>query len=83
MLPKSHELAKTVSRLFFLPNLFDKIVLTMDMLQIILPYSGNIFVQKMLSAYYACCIFSNALQSNFIMEANTTNSDQTAPKGAV
>ena len=42
-----------------------------------------IFVQKMLSAYYICSIYSNALQANFIMDANTMNPDQTAPKGAV
>ena len=38
------------------------------------------FVQEMLSAFYVCCIYSNALQTNFIMEANTMNLDQTAPK---
>ena len=27
--------------------------------------------------------YSNALQTNFIIEANTMNPDQTAPKGAV
>ena len=37
----------------------------------------------MLSAYYICCIYSNALQNTFVMEANTMNPDQTAPKGAV
>ena len=31
------------------------------------------------SAYYACCIYSNALQTYFIMEANTMIPDQTAP----
>ena len=34
-------------------------------------------------AYYVSCIYSIALQNNFIMEANTMNPDQTAPKGAV
>ena len=32
-----------------------------------------------LSAYYICCIYSNALQTNFITETNTMNPDQTAP----
>ena len=30
-----------------------------------------------------CLIYSNAIKTNFIMEANTMNPDQTAPKGAV
>ena len=46
------------------------------------PYSANNFVQKMSSAYNICCIYSNALQTNFIIEANTMNPDQTAPKGS-
>ena len=33
----------------------------------------------MLSAYYVCCIYSNALQTNFIMKANSVNLAQTAP----
>ena len=41
-----------------------------------------IFVQNMLS-YYICCIYSNVLKTNFLMEVNTMNTDQTAPKGAV
>ena len=43
-------------------------------------YSYNIiFVKKILSAYYICCIYSDALQNSFAMEANTMNPDQTAP----
>ena len=34
----------------------------------------------MLSAYYVCCIYSNALKNIFAMVANTMNPDQTAPK---
>ena len=35
------------------------------------------FVQKMSSVYiYNCCIYSNALQANFIMEENTMNPEQ-------
>ena len=48
--------------------------------------SGNpdLVWEKMLSAYYVCCIiYSNALQTNFIVGANTMRPDQTAPKGAV
>ena len=37
----------------------------------------------MLSAYNVCCIYSNALQTNFIMEANTINPDQTVLLEAV
>ena len=37
------------------------------------------FVQKILSADLVGCIYSNALQTNFIIEAN----DETAPEGAV
>ena len=34
-------------------------------------FSANIlFVQKMSARYYICCIYSNALLTNFIMEAN-------------
>ena len=33
-------------------------------------YLANIFVLKMLS-YNGCCIYSNALQNTFTMEANT------------
>ena len=35
--------------------------------------SANIFVQKMLSAYYFCCIYSNALQTNLIAESTNMN----------
>ena len=35
------------------------------------------FVQKISFAYYECCIYSNALQTNFIVESNTMNPDQT------
>ena len=43
------------------------------------------FVIKMSSAYFICCIYSNAHQKTFTMAANTMNVDQTAPKakGAV
>ena len=41
-----------------------------------------IFVLKISSAYYVCCMNSNALQNIFAMEANTMNPDQTVPKGA-
>ena len=37
----------------------------------------------MSSAFYVCCIYSNMFQETVAMEANTMNSDQTAPKGAV
>ena len=43
---------------------------------------GFLVVLKMLSAYYVCCICSNAIQINFIMEAKTLNPDQSAPLGA-
>ena len=35
-----------------------------------------------MSAYYTCCIYSNALQIIFIMNANTMNPDQTASMGS-
>ena len=45
------------------------------------PFSRQyFFVLKMLSAYYICCIYLNALETTFIMEANTINPDQTAPR---
>ena len=44
------------------------------------PYLANMFFQKIQSAYYVCCIYSNAFESNFISEANTMDHDQTAPK---
>ena len=37
-------------------------------------------VLKMFSAYYVCCIYSNAFQNTFTMAANTMNPDQTASK---
>ena len=37
----------------------------------------------MSSADYVCCIYPNVLQSTFVMDANSMNPDQTAPKGAV
>ena len=40
----------------------------------ILPMS---FVLKMWSAFYVCCIHSNALKAIFIMAATTMNPDQT------
>ena len=49
-------------------------------------HDANIFCPEntvCLSAYYICCVYSNALQTNSITEANTMNPDQTAPKGAV
>ena len=39
----------------------------------------NVFVMKILAAYYVCCIFSNGLKNMFTMEANTMHPDQTAP----
>ena len=36
---------------------------------------------EMLSAFYVCCIHSDAFQNTFIMEANTMDPD--LPKGAV
>ena len=49
------------------------------------PHPADVFffVQKTASAYYVCCMYSNALQTNFIMEANTKNPDQTSLKGGV
>ena len=41
------------------------------------------FDQKISSAYYICCICSNALKTNFITKTNTMNPDQTAPMGTV
>ena len=34
------------------------------------------FVQKLLSAYYVCFIYSNAVQTNFIMEVSTMKPEQ-------
>ena len=46
---------------------------------IISPYP----VMKILSAFYICCKISGALQTDFYMEVNDMNPEQTAPKGAV
>ena len=35
------------------------------------------FAVKMFSAYYICCIYSNAFQNTLTMEANTMNLGQT------
>ena len=35
------------------------------------PYPVHIFVLKLSAAYYICCIYLNALEPTFIMEANT------------
>ena len=42
-------------------------------------YPTNIFVMKMLYDLYICCIYSNAIQTSFIMEANNMSPDQTVP----
>ena len=42
-------------------------------------YPVNIFVLKMVSAYYICCMFSKTIQNIFTMEENIMNPDQTAP----
>ena len=46
-----------------------------------IPYSTDIFVKKIhvLSAFYACCIYSNVLHSSFITEENTMKPNQIAP----
>ena len=41
------------------------------------------FYPEMSSACYVYFIYTNALSTNFITEANTMNPDQTAPLGAV
>ena len=40
-------------------------------------------VQKMSSANCVCCIYSDALETTFIMETSNMNPDQAAPLGAV
>ena len=40
---------------------------------------ANIFVVNMSSAYYVCRIYLIALETTFIMKANTINPDETAP----
>ena len=60
------------------PKLYAKIISRRKYL----PLAGkefSFFVQKMPSAYNICCKYSNAPQTNFVMEANTVNPDQTAP----
>ena len=41
-----------------------------------MPYPANIFVTKMLSAFYVCFLYY--FRQDFTMEANTMNPDQTA-----
>ena len=45
------------------------------------PYPTDIFCLKMVSTFYVCCIYPNALRLDSFMEANTMNSGQTAPLG--
>ena len=47
-------------------------------LSLILPILLNALKKN--SAYYVCCIYSNAFQNTFTMAANTMNPDQTASK---
>ena len=35
---------------------------------------------RQLSAFYVCCIYSSALQTRFLMEANNMKPDQTVPR---
>ena len=42
-------------------------------------YFATIFVVKMCSAFYICCIYLRAHKLDFFMEANSVNPDQTAP----
>ena len=44
------------------------------------PYSAN---RKCHLFITLCCIYSNALKTNFVMEANIMDPDQTAAYGAV
>ena len=46
-------------------------------------YLANIFVLKLMPAYYVSCVYSNSHQNTFTMGENSMNTDQTAPKGAV
>ena len=39
-----------------------------------------LFILKKSSAYYICCIYSNAFQNTFPLVANIMNPDQTAPE---
>ena len=51
-------------------------------------YPPNIFVLKMLSAFYVCCLYSNALQTRLNHGSKhyelfyNIAPDQTAPKGS-
>ena len=45
------------------------------------PYPDTIFVGKMSSGFYLCCITSSALQARFLMEANNMNTDQDSRAG--
>ena len=62
-------------RLFKCVNAGDKITCS----HCIKPYPANIYVLKMLSAFYICCIYSNSLQKTFTMDTNTMSQDQTVP----
>ena len=49
-------------------------------------FSGSTFLLIFLFRKYlliTSAVYPNALQTNFIMDANTTSPDQTDPKGAV
>ena len=43
-------------------------------------YPATIFVLKMSSAVYVCCIYSSAFRLDIFMEANNMNTDQSAPR---
>ena len=57
-----------------------KLASSFENLWVFNPYPGNIFL---VWKYYICGIYSNALLTTFITEANIMNPDLTAPKGAV
>ena len=46
------------------------------------PYPAISFVLKLWSAFYFCCICSNALQNTFTMEATNMYPDKTVPKSS-
>ena len=46
------------------------------------PYPANIFVLKMLSAFTSAAYTQVLFRLDFILEANTMNTDQTAPHGS-
>ena len=51
-------------------------------LLVIYPYTpANILGLKMF-AFDICCIYSSVFRLDFIIDANTMNPDQTAPRGA-